>query len=66
MNLPDFIMLEQTRKTRDYFRFSHVTRLSKLSMREWTGWMKNQNIMVANPHQNATTMIVKIRACTKF
>ena len=43
MNRSDFILLEQTGKTRD-FRFSHVTRLSKLSTRERTGWMKNENI----------------------
>ena len=40
MNLSDFICYNKPEKTRD-FRFSHVTRLSKLSTREErTGWMK--------------------------
>ena len=40
-------------KKRD-FRFSHVTRLWKLSTREWTGWMKDQNIMAMNTFKNSS------------
>ena len=39
MNFPDFILLQQTGKDNNV-RFSHVTRLSKLSTRERTGWIK--------------------------
>ena len=53
MSLPDFILLEQPEKTR-VFRFLHVTRLSKLSTRERTGWMKNQNIMEMNTFKNSS------------
>ena len=41
------ILLEQTGKDKG-LPLSHVTRLSKLSTRERTGWMKNQNIEAMN------------------
>ena len=40
LNLPDLILLEQTGKDTD-FRYSHVTRLSKLSTR--LDWMNEKS-----------------------
>ena len=52
MNLPDFFCYNKPEKTRNV-RFSHVTRLSKLSTLERTGWIKKSK------HYIATTLFKK-------